>query len=126
LAVGKDVLSAFAGAADHRSFPNLYHASKTKTVKVERSEELKQLECYYSTVRQLREGKQANDNQLKGIFEILIKNYKNDWLLALEIYEITQNDDLKTSIYAYLIAYARKKPKLSALILEGLELLQDA
>ena len=124
LAVGKDVVSAFAGAADHRSFPNLYHASKTKTVKIEPSEKSKIRDNYYLTVRTLREEKQVDDQKLKEIFDGIIQEYPEDWLLPLEIFEIAQQNTLKERVYLYLNEMAVRKPKVSTLIKEGLELIQ--
>lgn len=125
LAVGKDVVSAFAGAADHGSFPNLYHASKTKTVKVEPSEKSNTLNSYYSAVRNLREEKRNDDNLLLDIFDKISKEYTEDWLLPLEIYEITTDAQLKSRVYQYLMHMIVKKPNASTLIKEGLELIDE-
>ena len=124
LAVGKDVLSAFAGAADHRSFPNLYHASKTKTVKTEPSEKSRILNTYYTTVKTQRETKTYNNQVLEDIFNQIALNYADDWLLPLEIYEITQNTTLRTNIYSYLMELSEKRPQTATLIKEGLELIK--
>lgn len=121
LAVGKDVVSAFAGSADHTSFPNLYHLSKTKTSKIKRSEKLEILEKYYFQVRQLRENNIQDDLALDHVFNKLVTDYPSDWLLSLEIFEICKSDELKEKIKAYLLEFANKKPQLSTLIREGIE-----
>lgn len=121
LAVGKDVVSAFAGSADHTSFPNLYHLSKTKTSKIKRSEKLEILEKYYFQVRQLRENNIQDDLALDHVFNKLVTDYPSDWLLSLEIFEICKSDELKEKIKAYLLEFANNKPQLSILIREGIE-----
>ena len=47
--VGKDIVSAFAGAADSNSFPNLYAESSTKTIKKITSKSTVSLEKYYGS-----------------------------------------------------------------------------
>lgn len=125
LAVGKDVISAFAGAADHRSFPNLYHASKTTTVKSVRSKKLIQLEALYAQVRAIREEGKSDDSSLRTIFDQLKEEYKTDWLLALEIYELASNTSLKQEVYAYLNTMVEQTPSLSTLINDGIELVKE-
>lgn len=125
LAVGKDVISAFAGAADHRSFPNLYHASKTTTVKSVRSKKLIQLEGLYAQVRAIREEGKSDDSSLKTIFNQLKEEYKTDWLLSLEIYELASNTSLKQEVYAYLNTMVEQTPSLSTLINDGIELVKE-
>ena len=125
LAVGKDVLSAFAGSADHRSFPNLYHASKTKTVKVEASEKAVKLNALYAEVRNLREKQLNNTELLQDIFTKVKSEYTDDWLLALEIYEIAQDNRLKQTVYTYLIELSERRPDISTLIKEGIELIEQ-
>ena len=45
--IGKDIVSAFAGAADSNSFPNLYAESPTSTIKPTKNSALRKLEEYY-------------------------------------------------------------------------------
>lgn len=125
LAVGKDVISAFAGAADHRSFPNLYHASKTTTVKSVRSKKSIQLEVLYAQVREIREEGNTDDISLKAIFNQLKEAYKTDWLLSLEIYELTSDTSLKQEVYAYLNNMVEQNPSLFTLINDGIELVKE-
>lgn len=125
LAVGKEVVSAFAGSADHRSFPNLYHASKTTTVQPVRSEKTIQLENLYAQVRQYREEGGINNASLVGLFKQLKDEYPTDWLLPLEIYELTSDMTLKQELHTYLKAKIETNPNLSTLINDGLELVEE-
>jgi phenylalanine-4-hydroxylase len=54
MAIGNKIVSAFAGAADNNSFPNLYSASKTKTIKAQKTEKEIALEHLYQKVRTYR------------------------------------------------------------------------
>ncbi len=123
LAVGKDVISAFAGAADHRSFPNLYHASKTTTVKPKFSEKSEILNGYYSTIRHMRDNEDTDVEQLTKLFYLLKTDYPSEWLLPLEIYELTTDKVLAKDLRIYLIQLANNNKKASTLITEGLELI---
>lgn len=123
LAVGKDVISAFAGSADHRSFPNLYHASKTTTVKPKFSEKSEILNGYYSTIRLMRDNKDSDVKKLTELFYLLKRDYPSEWLLPLEIYEITTDKILAKDLSIYLTQLANNNKKISTLIIEGLELI---
>lgn len=123
MVVGKKIVAAFAGAADYNSFPNLYNVSKTLTVKPKKSEEILLLESYYLSVRNSRESSQLDDSQLKDIFDKVRSNYSKEWLLPLEILEVTKDQILKNEIIAYLKTIASKHEKLSTLILEGIEMI---
>ena len=123
MVVGKKIVSAFAGAADYNSFPNLYNVSQTLTVKPEKSEDSLLLESYYQTIRTSREEKQHEESQLKDVFEKVRSGYSNEWLLPLEILELSKDSVLKNEIVTYLEAMASDNPKLSTLILEGIEMI---
>ncbi len=124
MAIGSKIISAYAGAADHNSFPNLYEASKIYTIKPEKSSALLKLEEQYGIVRQLRESKTKDDEQLKQIFELVQKDYPQEWLLLLEMVEITEDEDLKTAMSNQLNEISSQCPHLTTLIKEGLEMLE--
>ena len=125
MAVGKEIVSAFAGAADYLSFPVQQQVSQTKTIKVTQSETEKNLIKFYKEVREIRETTNASltpdqNNKLKEIFDTLKKVYSRDWLLPLEILELT-ND---ASVLEYLIALKERRPEIAHLIDDGLLLLE--
>ncbi|MDT0555860.1 aromatic amino acid hydroxylase [Patiriisocius hiemis] len=125
MAVGKEIVSAFAGAADYLSFPVQQQVSQTKTIKVTQSETEKNLIEFYKEVREIRETTNASltpdqNNKLKEIFDTLKKVYPRDWLLPLEILELT-ND---ASVLEYLIALKERRPEIAHLIDDGLLLLE--
>ncbi len=88
MAVGKDVVSAYAGAADINSFEDTTEVSKTKTHKIKYSDDQKRLYSLYSKVREIRTTKKVSEKEIESIYNDLLNNYKNDWLLLLELYEL--------------------------------------
>lgn len=123
MAVGKDVLSAYAGSADFNSFPNLYHSSETLTKKAIQTKESLALESLYAQVRTLRTNKNAEEQELTSIFETLVKDYPTDWLLSLEIIELSPSETLTQRIKSHLQGVYEATPNLTKLITEGLSLL---
>ncbi len=102
MAIGKEVISAYAGAADVTSFEDLGKVSTTKTHKITYSDTEKRLFALYEEVRQIRNSNIISENRIKAIFEEVTTNFSKDWLLLLELFEIAikkefviQNEILK-------------------------------
>ena len=125
MVVGRDITSAFAGAADYNSFPNLYEVSKTKTVKIEKTQEINSLELLYSEVREMRERGSLIEHRLEEIFETIENRYPKEWLLALELLELTTTEELKTELVRFLTNLSSEYPKLRNLINDGLSLILE-
>lgn len=123
MAVGSEIASAFAGAADFRSFPNLYHESETKTIKATSSPELSELENLYAEVRSFREQKDVDEARLRHIFERVTQDFRDDWLLSLEVLELTKSQEHKKEITDHLVDLKQRLPQLTGLIEDGLGLL---
>ncbi len=125
MAVGKEVVSAYAGPADINSFEDLGKISETKTQKIRYSKSEKELYQLYEKVRDLREDDLINEDQLKEIFEVLQKKYKNDWLLALELYELAfQKDFLTQKVFLKHLQILKENDMFTKLISDGLELIR--
>ena len=128
LAIGSTVISAFAGAADYRSFDNLYHISSTETIKQEKNKWTLELEALYAQTRQIRDSKTTNLEQIELIFNTVKTNHKRDWLLPLELYEIASfndgNETLKQALLKHLNHLKEERPKVAHLIVDGLELIK--
>ena len=127
MAVGKKVTSAFSGPADVNSFDLISHLPSSKTIKAKHSAERDDLEILYQTVRNIRV---TNDTQtsLAPIFEKLVANHPNDWLLAVEITELLKNRNepqLLQEIMVYLDQLKQKRPEVAHLISGGLDLIFD-
>ncbi|WP_394750404.1 aromatic amino acid hydroxylase [Spongiimicrobium salis] len=128
LAVGSSIVSAFAGAADYRSFHELYHVSDTKTVKVRKDEATLALEYMYQQVRDLRESEKMESAVLKEIFNAVQEQHPKDWLLSVELFELAKQlgqEDFASSILAHLEMVKKQHPNLAGLINDGLALLDD-
>ncbi|PKA83355.1 phenylalanine-4-hydroxylase [Ulvibacter sp. MAR_2010_11] len=130
MAVGKEIVSAFAGAADYLSFDLVNHVSSSETVRVVLSEKEGSLNELYKEVRQVREKSPLSPplldsspklvEQLHSLFKKLRENHPEDWLLPLEIYELTRFDE----VLNYLIELKERKPKVSHLINDGIALIE--
>ncbi|WP_298766783.1 aromatic amino acid hydroxylase [uncultured Polaribacter sp.] len=94
MAVGKEVVSAYAGAADLNSFADDTQVSVTKTQKIVYSKQELALFNLYTKVKNLREQKTVTEKNITTIYKDLMANYKEDWLLLLELYELTVKHNL--------------------------------
>ena len=124
MAVGKKVVSAFSGPADCNSFDMITHMPNSKTIKAEKTPEREELESYYSEIRNFRENKNSAEKAF-GIFKIVSNKFPNDWLLSLEIAEILNSQKAESSlneVMSYLNSLKMKRPEVSHLIDNGLEL----
>ena len=123
MVVGSQIISAFAGSADSNSFPNLYEESATKTIKKESSQNTNNLEQYYAEVRKLRNEGNHDETRLGEIYETLKADHFNEWLLFLEILEISENQDFSDEIRQHLNHLVKEYPSYKKLILDGLGLI---
>ncbi len=57
MAVGKEIISAFAGPADAKSFDMITHKPSSTTIKSKKTPEREELESLYESVRNIRQGK---------------------------------------------------------------------
>lgn len=126
MVVGKEIVSAFAGAADPLSFQNLYEASQTLTVKQLKTAATQKLENYYQTVRNLREQGIENEDKLGQLFIQLKSEYPDEWLVQLEVLELAKSANLTQEVREHLLALTKQNPKISRLITEGIEMIETA
>ena len=121
MAVGKEIISAFAGAADYLSFPLQEHVLSTSEGKENLSEADKKLQKLYAEVRKIRiGGLQGNSQTLSSLFDIVKNTFPKDWLLPLEIYELNASSE----ILDHLNSLKQQRPEIAHLIDGGLELLK--
>ena len=124
MAIGTDVISAYAGPADVTSFEDVGKVSETKTAKITYSDSEKELFALYDEVRQLRESNAATEDSLSKIFSKLRSTFYNDWLLVLELYELALSFNF--AIQFELIEYLetlQENSEYQQLISNGLQLL---
>jgi phenylalanine-4-hydroxylase len=125
MAVGKEIVSAFSGPADVNSFDMINHVPTSQTIKQKKSPEREELETLYKNVRLLRENKPATIT-LKEAFGAVSANHPNDWLLSMEIAELAQkenNEELLSKVLNHLENVRSKRPEISHLIQNGLDLI---
>jgi phenylalanine-4-hydroxylase len=130
MAVGKEIVSAFAGAADYLSFEVDEH-ELSKTEKAPMTGVEKELNELYRHVRELRKAPlshSTNDSSPKieehliGIFKKVSSKFSKDWLLPLEVYELTKDND----VLRHLHKLKTTRPKVAHLIDDGLLLIEKA
>ena len=104
MAVGKEIVSAYAGPASVSSFKNFGKVSEEKTHKISYSEKEKTLHKLYAEVAAMRTLK-IDKKRIEFILNELKTNFKNDWLLPLEMYELMYKYDSFTTkkIQEYLL-----------------------
>ena len=124
MVIGKEIVSAFAGAADSNSFPNLYAESSTLTIKPKKNKGIIKLEKYYGVVRNYRKEKKNDVKLLKDLFEKAKDNFPKEWLLLLEIMEVSKNPHLIKSIHKHLEQLIILNSELSSLITDGIQILK--
>ena len=126
MAVGKEIVSAFSGPADLNSFENLGKVSATKTHKIKYSPSDIALYKLYSDVRKMREEKNCTSEKIDIIFQKLQKDFQEDWLLPLELYELALQEQypIRKIILNYLGNTTRNKGH-QKLIQNGLDLLPN-
>ncbi len=125
LAIGSNIVSAYAGAADFRSFNNLYHLPTTTTVKIDKDEQTIALEHLYEKVNELRNEAKVAEGAILTILEELKESHPTDWLLAVELYEVAKSNQhltLVAQITDYLETVKQGRPKVAHLIDDGLSL----
>ena len=123
MAIGEEIVSAYHGPADLKSFDLLDHSLSTNITN-EGQEDLSELESYYKMIRDFREGKNTIISRTK-VFQEIQEKYPTDWLLPIEIYELAVKSNehkLIKSIEEHLENIKLDQPNLGQLIDDGLDL----
>ncbi|MEC7063858.1 MAG: phenylalanine 4-monooxygenase, partial [Bacteroidota bacterium] len=125
MAVGKEVVSVFAGPADDNSFLQNFKLPKTNSKEIKYDDKSLQLHKLYFDVKKIRESGEIEINRLKIIYNEIISNYSDEWLILLEIYEILFDTklELKENVENALLDL-RKNNKFTDLIDNGLKLIK--
>jgi len=126
MAIGKEVVSAFAGPADVNSFEDVGKVSETKTHKIQYSDSDRALYTLYDEVRNLRENSSITTKEIQVIFQRLKSEFPKDWLLPLELYELAElnNLEIQDELLGYL-ELLKKNESYKKLIENGLRLIHD-
>lgn len=123
MAIGKEIISAYAGPADIESFQDLYKVSTVKTHKIKYSDSELSLHKHYQEVRDMRKNKKVNIDLLAKIMTDIQENYSKEWLLPLEIYELIYNSNhpFEQVVYDYL-NQLKSDNNYIKLIVDGMQL----
>ncbi len=128
MAVGKEICSVFCGAADKDAFEEKSFISKTTTHHPVYDDETKQYHQLFQTVRDCRE-QHTHYEQLPLVWEQLKNHFGNDWLCAIEILELLNQEHimplLSEEIQTYLTLKADKNPEKAKLIQDGFYLIKN-
>lgn len=124
MAIGTEVISAYAGPADVTSFEDVGKVSETKTVKITYSQDEKELFAMYDEVRKMRENGTASEALIIEFFQKLKIKFQKDWLLVLELYELALSYNFAIRFELLdLLEKLQENPEYQQLIENGLQLL---
>jgi len=127
MAVGKEIISAYAGAADINSFDLVTHIPSSKTIHIQKTDKQLDLERLYQQVRDYRESINQTISRTK-VLEHLIENHPNDWLLPVELYELAfvgNEEILCTNILNHLEKVKQQRPEVGHLIDDGISIVNN-
>lgn len=122
MAVGKHIISAFAGPADNASFDLLNHVLSPSGNKHKLSARQSSLEYLYGEIRNLR-SEQSAVKRIENIFTLVSDDFSEEWLLNLELMELAHRngmEEMVREIHGRLNALALKRPELKDLIKDGI------
>lgn len=120
--VGERILSVFQGAADKDAFESVSLVPKERTIRIDSTEEARDLHKLYGAVRKIREEVGGFDS-LGSIYDVLCSRHPDDWLLALEILEILRERGLDPDLQRRIALFLdgdRRDEKRTRLIEAGL------
>ena len=124
MAVGSKIVSAYAGPADPTSFDQITHVPTEKSHERIITPELERLHVLYQKVRDMRNSKEVNEDRLKEIWSTVQSDFDLEWLLPLEIYEISKDESLKDELKSYLLGL-ENKIEVFHLVSEGLQMIDE-
>jgi len=126
MAVGKDVVSVFAGPADDDSFLDNYKLPTSTSEQIVYDDKSLHLHKLYAEVKEIRQsGGNVELQKISGIYNQIISNYHDEWLILLEIYEVLYETkyELRDSVKKSLLDL-KKNNKFTDLIENGLKLIE--
>jgi phenylalanine-4-hydroxylase len=123
MAVGARIVSVYAGAADQDAFEEPPQIPAARTGKRSAAAGPKALGALYARARAIHEGREAAD-EVPGLWRKVRREFQEDWLLQLELLEISiarrLPSSLREEIRSALEEQARARPELARVIGDGL------
>ena len=121
MAIGEKIVSVFSGPADISAFDDEQYLPKESTHKIKYSAERLRLHELY---QQVRDARSNNDmTNITSIWKELKVQFPEDWLCALEILEIVQDDKIRKEVDLFLRNKSVSEKEYTKLITDGLELI---
>lgn len=123
LALATEVTSCYSGPADPLAFELRFDPPAEKTLKINYSSEEKEVHDLYGQVRELREQKNGDFDELLN----QVLGLESDWLLAMELFEIATDaseTDKAEVLKEALLNKSEIHPKWKKLILDGISLVE--
>ena len=103
----------------------MYAESSTLTIKPTKNKAVRKLEKYYGTLQQYRIENKNDAELLKNLFEEVKALYPKEWLLFIEILELSNSQKLNQLIKKYFSELISLHPDLDALISDGIKLTES-
>lgn len=133
MAVGAEIVSVFAGAADPESFhASSVAVSATVTARAVLSDKERTLNALYTDVREIRDGELSDEqliDSLAGVLHQVGKEFSEDWLLRVEILEVLAargvGIELQERVEEQLVRLGDKDEEKRGLIENGLRLMRE-
>ena len=125
MVVGESIKSAFAGPASPDSFDDVYSISDKKTTKIVYSKSEEYLHVLYEKVRALRANKSLDEEIMSQIFVEVQTKYPKEWLILLELFELTYRKKINLAEKIHLqLSKLKENKDLDQLICDGLDLIK--
>lgn len=127
MAVGKQIVSVFCGAADKEAYEQGVFVSETKTIVHQQNESEQAKSKLYKLIRDRRTG-QEQTVSLTEIYQKIRHDYPVDWLAYIETLELAIHDGdrlLATQIEDQLLEIIQDHQQWNKLILDGINLAKN-
>lgn len=128
MAIGKSIVSAYAGPADFNSFDMTTHQLEPGNKREIISQEKQRLLDMYTQIREMRQNSALlSEEKLNQIFETLKSDYPEEWLLPVELFETVHSNKFKieNSIKNYLKEISANQSDIAHLITDGITLAEN-
>ena len=127
MAVGEEIISVYCGSADKQAFGETASKARSRTLKPKYNEADQRYHQLFAVLRACRET-QSGFERLTDVWLELKKNFRSDWLCAMEILEILEDMEvpppIAKEIRIHLELKASNEPELSKLIQQGFHLIR--
>lgn len=127
MAIGESIVSVYAGPADPEAYGLIYPVPQEKTHKILHTPEAVKLHALYQQVADMRDN-DFNPVIIKELWETAVGKYPEEWLLALEIYEIlvlNHQQAFAGVVKSHLERISGANHDMHKLIADGIELLSS-